>query len=260
MEASRITAVSNGTIKNVCLLKQKKERDEKGLFLVEGAKMLSEAVSSNMSVKEIFATEKAYSENKDLISSAKAIEYIVSDNVMDKLSEWTTPQGIVCVIEKKHFSTEDIRTDKKVFLLILDGVSDPGNIGTIVRTSEAAGIDAIITTEGTADCFQSKALRASMGSIFRVPVIEAENRDKLIDFLKSKGISVVATSLKGENIFDFDIKDRSLAVVFGNEANGISNEFSANADCLVKLPMEGKVESLNVAISAGIIMYLLHIK
>ncbi len=257
MSVTYITSTANATVKNACLLKQKKERDERGTFLIEGIKMLGEAVSSGMEIVRVFATEDVYKENAELIDGASGELYVVSDAVLEKISEWKTPQGVIAEVRRKLRNYEEILKKDKLFMLVLDGVQDPGNIGTIIRTSEAAGIDLIVTTEGTADCFQPKALRASMGSAFRIPVSEGFSSEELIAELKKNKITVGATSLQGKNIYEADTTAKKLALVFGNEGNGISEAFSKNADLLLRLPMHGKVESLNVAVSAGIIMYLL---
>lgn len=260
MMVSNITSASNPSVKEACELKQKKTRDEIGKFLIEGAKMLSEAVSSGVEVDSVFVTEVAYSENKDLIDSIGIKKlYVVTDNVLSKLSEWKTPQGIVAVVNKPKWNEDDFFKRDKLFSLVLDGVSDPGNIGTIIRTSEAAGINCIFTTQGTADCYQSKALRASMGSIFRIPVFENFEKCGIIYRLASNGIKTLTTSLNGNDVKDFSVDFKKLAVVLGNEGAGVSDEFIKSADALVRLPMEGKVESLNVAVCAGIIMYMLKI-
>ncbi len=259
MNIKYITSTANALIKDTCLLKQKKTRDERCVFITEGMKMLSEALSSGTDVQEIFVEESIFNDNR-LYFEKSGIEniYITNNAVIEKLSDWKTPQGIVSINKKKEKNINDFLKKENTFFIILDGVSDPGNIGTIVRTSEAAGVTAIITTPGTADCFQPKSLRASMGSIFRLSVFENIEKYDIIYNMREHSIPIVATSLKGENIFDFNIEKSKAAVVFGNEGQGISDEFYNNSDMLVRLPMEGNVESLNVAVSAGIIMYLIH--
>lgn len=256
MNVTHITSTSNAAVKNANALKQKKYRDEQNLFAVEGLKMLREAVSAGMNIMQIFVLDEIYSENKAFFDNIDTEEiYITNNAVIEKISDWKTPQGIVSIISRKNYDINGILSKDSVFAVILDGVSDPGNVGTIIRTAEAAGVDAVITTGSAADCFQPKALRASMGSIFRVPVFENLEKCDIIYKIKSHGIRIVSTSLSGENMFGCDISKNKNALVFGNEAAGISKEFRENSDLLVKLPMEGKVESLNVAVSAGIIMY-----
>lgn len=260
MTVLNITSTSNPVVKEVCELKQKKARDESSKFLIEGMKMLTEAASSGIVVDSVFVVEKMFEENKQFFESLSLQKiYTVSDNVLAKLSEWKTPQGVVAVVKKPEWNEDDFFKKDKLFSLVLDGVSDPGNIGTIIRTSEAAGIDCIFTTKGTADCYQSKALRASMGSIFRIPVFENFEKCGIIYKLASNGIKTLTTSLNGEDVKSFFMDEKKLAVVLGNEGAGVSDEFILNADALVRLPMEGKVESLNVAVCAGIIMYMLKI-
>ncbi len=261
MTVSEITSTSNSVVKDACRLKQKKDRDESGLFLIEGAKMLREAVSSDMEVSDVFVEKSEYEAHREYFDTLDIQHlFVVSRQVIEKISEWKTPQGICAVVRKKEYSIDECLAGDSVFVLVLDGVSDPGNIGTIVRTAEAAGVKCIITTAGTADCYQSKALRASMGSIFRIRVFENFEKCGIIYKLKSNGIKIVSTSLAGQDVFDFDMRSKKVAAVFGNEGAGISDEFIQDADVLLRLPMEGRVESLNVAVSAGIIMYMIKMK
>lgn len=258
---TEITSTANAVVKEVCLLKQKKIRDIERKFIIEGMKMLSEAVSSDMEIESIFAEKSVYEEQRSFFDGLNTERlYVVSSAVIDKISEWKTPQGICAVVKKKEYSLNDCIKGNSVFVLVLDGVADPGNIGTIIRTSEAAGVDCVLTVNGTADCYQSKALRASMGSVFRIPVFENLEKCDIIYMLKENGIRLLSTSLAGEDVFDFNFDSRKIAAVFGNEGSGIEQEFIDNADMLVRLPMSGNVESLNVAVSAGIIMYMIKMK
>ncbi len=259
MNISYITSTSNATVKNVNALRQKKNRDEDGVFVIEGIKLLYEAFSAGVKIKSVFAEEKVFKANEAFISSVNAdAVYVVNEAVSQKLSEWKTPQGLVAVTEKPQFDIDTILLKDEAFILVLDGVGDPGNIGTMVRTAEAAGVDAIITAEGTADCFGAKALRASMGSIFRIPVFENFKKCDIIYTMRSKGFAIAATSLDGDNVLEAAASHKKIAAVFGNEGSGISDEFIEGADMLLRLPMAGRVESLNVAVSAGIIMYMLN--
>lgn len=259
MGISRITSTSNATVKNTVALKQKKYRDEQGLLLLEGLKMLGEASRAGLDIKSVFVLEDIYEQNKELLETVGADDiYMVSTAVLEKISDWKTPQGIAAIAKKPEWSIDELLTASDAFVIILDGVADPGNIGTIIRTSEAAGVSAVITTQGTADCFQPKALRASMGSAFRIPVFENFEKCDIIYKMQLNGFSIVATSLQGSNISSGLVVKRKTAAVFGNEGAGISREFAENADMLVRIPMAGEVESLNVAVSAGLIMYMLN--
>lgn len=259
MGVSLITSTSNTAVKNAAALKTKKFRDEQGVIAVEGLKMLREAILASVKIRSIFVLEEIYEAETDLLGSAGADNiYIINRAVAEKISDWKTPQGIITIADKPSGDFEKLMRDKDAFVVVLDGVADPGNIGTIIRTSEAAAVSAVITTKGTADCFQPKALRASMGSVFRIPVFENYEKCDIIYNMKKNGFTVVSTSLEGNCIArDFEIQNKT-AVVFGNEGAGISKEFVESSDMLVKLPMAGRVESLNVAVSAGIVMYELN--
>lgn len=256
-----ITSTANSAVKDVCKLKQKKVRDIENKFIIEGMKMLSEAVLSGIEIDCIFVQKNEYLKNRTFFDELQSEKlYVVNDAVIEKISEWKTPQGVCAVVKKSKHELEEYMSKDTAFVLVLDGVSDPGNIGTMIRTSEAAGVDCVITVNGTADCYQSKALRASMGSIFRIPVFENFEKCDIIYILRKHGIKLLSTSLDGEDVFDFDFHTDKIAAVFGNEGSGIEQEFVDKADMLVRLPMSGSVESLNVAVSAGIIMYMIKMK
>lgn len=240
-----LTSKNNPLIKETASLKDKKGRKELGLFLVEGGKMALECLKSDFEIERVFVAESYDGE----LPFAEELLVRVSDDVLRFLSDEKTPQGIVCRVRVPDVSPK-LRAGKR---LLLDGVADPGNVGTILRTANAAGYDAVYLTEGCADPFSPKSVRASMSGVFFTPVYRGE-RAELLTLLQ--GAPLIVADMAGENVFEFaPPKDFTLAI--GNEANGISQAVSSAATHTVKIPMRETQESLNAAISAGIIIYVL---
>ena len=192
----------------------------------------------------VYVSETFLKENGELVKEKKY--QIVSDQVFKKISDTVTPQGIDYIIEK--------RNKEKSCIVVLDRLQDPGNMGTIVRTGEAAGISGIIMSKDSADIYNPKVIRSTMGSIFRVPFAIVDDLAAAVDTLKDNGITTYAAHLKGE-LYNSGSLTKDCALLIGNEARGLSEEISAKADKLIKIPMHGKVESLNAAIATAILMY-----
>lgn len=249
-----ITSISNQRIKNVMsLISSSKARREQGKYVVEGQKMFLEAPSRY--VEEVYVSEsyeKSPEGKKALIG--KTYE-IVSDTVFKKMSDTVTPQGVMCMLDKAKYSFDDLINKKSLRILVLEGVQDPGNLGTMLRTSEAAGFNFILADKNTVDVYNPKVIRSTMGSIFRIPVIYTNNLLDDIDKLKSAGVKCYAAHLKGSNNYSDVEYPEKTAVFIGNEGKGLSDEISEKADTLVKIPMAGKVESLNAAIAAALMMF-----
>lgn len=264
-----ITSNSNNRIKHVTsLISSKKERMNSGTFVVEGTRMFLETPIED--VKEVYISESFYDrihggdESKlsglmlDRLRKLNNTGYeIVSDDVFKKMSDTVTPQGILCVVNIKKNNIEDIieSFDGSVKAIALEGLQDPGNMGTIVRTAEAAGISFILAGANTVDVYSSKVVRSTMGSIFRVPIIYSDDLYEDINFLKEKEICVYAAHLSGTKSYrDVEYSDRSL-ILIGNEGAGLTDKATDMADMLVKIPMQGQVESLNASVAAAILMF-----
>ncbi len=251
-----ITSKENELIKNVKKLKEKKYRDEEGMFLIEGAKIVEEAILENALVKYIFVCDELKDSNSDellkkieLVSNEREI-ITVSKKVFEEISDVKNPQGIAAVISKNNNKEIDLTQD---FFLLLDGIQDPGNIGTIIRTADSLNIKQIIVSNNTVDVYNPKVLRSTMGAIFRVNVIYTDLVN-VIDNLKENGIKVYATDLKTDkSIYDVDYK--KAAVVIGNEANGVSIDVLDASTERIKIPMLGKTESLNASVATSVILY-----
>ena len=182
---------------------------------------------------------------------------IVDDKVFKSLSDTVTPQGVLCLISMKDWSLEEILEGvKNPLLMILEDLQDPGNLGTIIRTGEGAGITGVILSRTSVDVFNPKVIRSTMGSVYRVPVLYVDSIEKeVLSVLKTHGITTYAAHLKGKNNYDQEDYGKGAAFFIGNEGNGLTDSLTACADTLIKIPMEGQVESLNAAMASGILMY-----
>ncbi len=240
-----LTSKNNPLVKETAALKEKKARKEQGMFLVEGRKMAVECQRSDFEIDRVFVAESYAGDNP--FAEEKTV--YVSDDVFRFLSDEKTPQGILCRIK---IPTRAL-TAPKGKCLLLDGVADPGNVGTIIRTANAAGYEEIYLTEECADPYSPKSVRASMSGVFFTKIYRG-NRTEILSVLAETPI--VVADMAGENVFSFAPPKR-FALAIGNEANGISDMVQERATHTVKIPMQSTQESLNAAISAGIIMYVL---
>ncbi|MBQ8322431.1 MAG: RNA methyltransferase [Clostridia bacterium] len=240
-----LTSKNNPLIKETAALKEKKGRKQMGLFLVEGVKMARECFKSELETERVFLAESFVGE----LPFAEEKTVRVSDDVFRFLSDEKTPQGVLCRVKIPALPLESPRKS----CLFLDGVADPGNLGTIVRTANAAGYKEIYLTETCADPYSPKSVRASMSGVFFTKLYTG-TRAEILSVLD--GTPVIAADMHGENAFSF-VAPEKFALAIGNEANGISEETFKRANFTVKIPMESTQESLNAAVSAGILMYLL---
>ena len=286
-----ITSVNNQRVKEVANLKQKKYRTESGTFFAEGLRAVQEAVQY-ADVTELFYTEaeagrldevlkaagnvpadtKEKSENKKNANNnnagtakkrneaANGIRmYQVDEKVMAKLSDTKAPQGVLAVIRTPEQSLRQLRpgtaSDNNAPVIILDRVQDPGNLGTIIRTADAVGALGLILLEGCVDAYSPKVVRASMGSLFHLPVVQDVTAEEALTWCYRNGYEPAATALKNaQNVYKADIS-KKMAFLFGNEANGVAEELQAAAETRLFIPMTGLAESMNVAMAAGIILF-----
>ena len=251
-----ITSKDNEVIKNIRKLKEKKYRDQTNQYIVEGIKMIKEAITEEAVIKLIVVCEEnanSGSIDKKLLYEIAKYECIyVSKKVFDLISEVKTPQGILAVIEKDN--SEDKIDYKQDVIVVLDGIQDPGNLGTILRTIDSVGLNQVIVSKETADAYNPKVVRSTMGAIFRVNIIESDNLLDTLKNIKKHKYKVMATSLETENsIYDVDYTKKVL--VIGNEANGVSQDILDYADEKIKIPMLGKTESLNASVATAVILY-----
>lgn len=247
-----ITSVQNAQVKALQKrMKSSKLRNEDKLFLVEGMKMVSEALRYS-TVQQIYVSETFEGQEKFHVDVPVEI---LSDAVFKQVSDTVTPQGILAVVKMPEYSIELILKKEKLRLVLLENLQDPGNMGTIIRTAEGAGMDGIILGEGCVDLFAPKVVRATMGSLFRVPFYHAASFQNMLGQLQENGIKIIATDLQAiEHYRGIDYTKRC-GIVIGNESKGITKETRDRADQLVIIPMEGEVESLNASVAASLMMY-----
>lgn len=247
-----IQSMHNKVIKNAIALKAKKEREKTSLFTAEGERLVSEL---NGFIVKHYILSESYSRKADFSKFRNVPVYIAADNIFDKVSDTVNPQGILAVCQQKKYNQESILNVKNPFFLLVENLSDPGNMGTVIRTADAMGADAVFLSKGCVDVYNPKVIRAAMGSVFHIPVITECDFNEFLLILSAKNIPVTAAHLKG-NIYPCDVDfTKNAAILIGNEANGLTAWVSEMADNLVKIPMKGKAESLNAAVACSIMLY-----
>ena len=265
-----ITSMANGHIKQLRLLLEKsRARNREDLFVAEGIKMFAEAPVSK--IREVYYAEsftpKALPEVQEKLRKCRekgVLVETVSDEVFQKTADTKTPQGILFVMEQMQYSME-ILVEKAVkrykeggrepLFLLLEDIQDPGNLGTMLRTGEGAGVDGVIMSRGTVDIYNPKTIRSTMGSLYRVPFAYVEELADAIRLLQKNDIPVYAAHLRGERFFDELSYEGGSAFLIGNEGNGLKKETADLADLYLKIPMEGKLESLNAAVASALLLY-----
>lgn len=249
-----ITSTSNPQVKRLLQLQKKsKARNEEGVFVVEGLRMFAEVPHER--VEKVYASETFYNKKKQDFNWEQFSLEILSDNVFKHVSDTQTPQGVLCVVKQKKYDVETLLDRENPHFMVLDNLQDPGNLGTIVRTAEGAGVDAVFMSKDCVDIYNPKTIRSTMGSIYRVPTIYIEDTIKLLELFKERAIKSCAAHLDGKNTYDKEDYRTGTAILIGNEGNGLRDEVSEKADIWVRIPMEGKVESLNAAIAASVFMF-----
>ena len=281
-----ITSNKNEKIKNItALLSTKKERDKQGLFVIEGLRIFKDTLkTAPVYLKDIFVSEsflaghpceeileeyeeslKVYKDqNPDKAVKDELHIYAVKDSVFDNISKTVTPQGILCSVKKPEHDLEEILTEKPKIkkpdgnnskILILENIQDPGNLGTMLRTAEAAGVSGIVMSSDCADIYNPKVIRSTMGSVFRVPFVYVEDFLGTLKKIKESGIPVYAAYLHGGESVSGMRFDKKCAIMIGNEGKGLTDEAVKEADKRVFIPMAGQIESLNAAVAAAILLF-----
>lgn len=268
-----ITSTGNSRVRAVrTLVKKAKARKEQGQFIVEGARMFAELPKAQLEyafVSESFLKLlKQQGRDPDEFLKGKGCE-IVSDEVMNYMSDTQTPQGILAVARQRSCTLDEILKAAKASgsgdglkdggappqLLILETIQDPGNLGTILRAGEGAGVSAVVMNGGTADIYNPKVIRSTMGSIYRVPFVYTDDLLQAVNRLKGGGVRLFAAHLNGASDYDQEDYRTACGFLIGNEAAGLSDELAEAADCCVRIPMLGQVESLNAAVAASVLMF-----
>lgn len=251
-----ITSTSNARVKELLQLQKKsKVRNEQGVFLVEGIRMYQEIPQEQLVkvyVSETFV-DRHQAEIRS-ISDQRKLEYL-SDHVFQYVSDTKTPQGILCVVRQSSYHLADLLEAENAHLLVLDNLQDPGNLGTILRTAEGAGVTGVIISKESVDIYNPKVIRSTMGSIYRVPFVYAEDLKEVLGQFQAHGIRTYAAHLEGKNSYDKENYTKKTAFLIGNEGNGLRKEIADLADTWIRIPMQGQVESLNAAIATSVLMF-----
>lgn len=256
-----ITSSSNPKVKQVVQWQEKaKERRSAGVFLAEGFKMYEEAPTGD--ICQVYVSGQALEKAMAYPAVRRKLQETgyetVSEEVFRKISDTQAPQGLLCVVRQPRYSLEEMLQAACPLLVILENLQDPGNLGTILRTGEGAGVTGVILTGQTVDIFNPKVIRSTMGSIYRVPFVYVDDMAAAMEKLHKAGITAYAAHLQGEREYDSFSFREGTAFLIGNEGQGLSRELASLADTYLKIPMEGQVESLNAAVAASLLLYEAH--
>lgn len=255
---SMITSTANAKVKRLAGLQKKKRlREEEGIFLAEGLRMFREVPKDRLC--EVYVSEAFYKKEKtaleNVLEGTGIRPEFLSDHVYEHVSDTKTPQGVLCVIKRREGRLDEMLGDRCPFLLVLDNLQDPGNVGTILRTAEGAGVTGVILGRDSADIYNPKTIRSTMGSVYRVPFCYAEDIPGVLDRINGAGIATFAAHLEGKLDYDEPDYRRPCAFLIGNEGNGLRDETAEKAEEYIRIPMLGQVESLNAAIAASVLMF-----
>lgn len=252
-----ITSSQNLRIKSIASLHNKKERDEKSEFLIEGKKELELARISGIEIKELLVCTEILDPNF-FAKFSKTPTVYCSKNVFAKVAIRENSCGIIAIAKKSKKSLDYLEKilekQKNPCFVIIEGVEKPGNIGALLRTVDASGCDALIVADGCSDVFSPNVVRASLGALFTVPVVFASSQ-KTIDFCKQHNIQMIATVVDAKKTYTSVDMTKAIAIVLGAEHEGLQSQFKKNCQEQVHIPMKGSIDSLNVSITAGIMMY-----
>ena len=251
-----ITSKDNEFVKHVKKLKEKKYRDQSQEFIIEGIKLVKEAIEEKANIKQIIICDNCEGTGiipKDLMYEIAKYNCIyVTENILKTMSDVNAPQGIMAIIGRNN-KEKDIDYSQDI-IVALDDIQDPGNLGTILRTVDSIGLKQILVSKGTADCYNPKVVRSTMGAIFRIKIIECEDLEQTLKETQKNNFKLVVSSLQTNNSL-YDINFDKKVIIIGNEANGVEPQIQKMADEKIKIPMLGKTESLNASVATGIILY-----
>ncbi|WP_353892653.1 RNA methyltransferase [Proteinivorax hydrogeniformans] len=251
-----ISSKDNPLIKKILLNKKKGKKSKENFYLAEGERFVHEIAEKTPNLIEKLLLQdgmiKKYEKLLNSFSNDKIIT--ISDNLFNTISSTDTTQGIAALVQRPDFKIEDL---SKGNYIVIDRVQDPGNLGTIIRTAVASGVDGMLLLKGTVDIFNDKVLRATMGALHNIPIVYDLDLNDLKEFISNRELTLIKSDLEGEYWGDVDLPNRNYCLVVGNEANGISTSVQKMPGVSVKLPIYGEIESLNVAVAAGIMLYKL---
>jgi len=253
-----ISSAGNKQVKFVnALLKKSRTRREEDLFVAEGLRMCAEIPHGRIHTLYLSESFAHTPEGEKLAQGVGRVE-LVADEVFGALSDTKTPQGVLALVRQYHYTAEEVcrgKDGRPAMLMVLERLQDPGNLGTILRAGEGAGVTGILMDSQTVDIYSPKVIRSTMGSVLRVPFAYTDDLSAELDRVKACGVKLFAAHLKGERAYDCEDYTGSMGFLIGNEASGLSDGIAAKADAYVRIPMEGQVESLNAAVAASVLMF-----
>ena len=251
-----ITSKNNQVYKLFQKLQTKKYRDKQELYLIEGENLIQEALSEGAIIQKTVISRSCAHRLKDTAEKLNGDVFVVEDSLFKNIAQTKTSQGVIAAVRRPVVSPEDIvGSGGPGNFVVLDRLQDPGNIGTIIRTADAAGYDLVIAVKGTADVFSPKTVRAAAGSLFRIPVLFVDTEEELLRFTRAAGKKLTAASPSGSRYYYEEDLSRDIALIVGNEGNGVSRSLMEKADMKSRIPMSGTIESLNASVAAAILMY-----
>jgi len=245
-ETNKISGMHNEVVKLAASLEQKKFRDKTGLFLIEGKKPLEEAIKAGIEIEKVFSLKEENIEAKE--------KFLVTKEVLKKISTTKTPPEIVAVAKKKEYEFEKLNGKT---ILLLENIKDPGNLGTIIRTASALGVHLIILSGECVDLYNPKVIRSAVGNLFRVPIVEENDFEKISrQFRNHKFIGTILDPEKNPTDLKMTNFKMPVVIMFGSEAEGLSDKAAEYVHEYVKIPLQNEVESLNISVCVGIVLYL----
>ena len=258
MGMEKITSTANPQVRQLIQLQKKARlRKEEDVFTVEGIKMYQEVPMDRL--VHSYVSESFFQRQPELFHGREKTTTLLSDRVFESVSDTKTPQGILCLVRQSHYTLTELMPEKgqgiPPLIMALENLQDPGNLGTVLRTAEGAGVTGILMSSGCVDLYNPKVIRSTMGSIYRMPFFVADDFHAAIRELKGHGVRWYAAHLKGEDSYDRQDYRQPTGFLIGNESRGLSDETAELADCYIRIPMCGRVESLNAAVASAILMY-----
>lgn len=257
-----ISSLANPQVKNLCaLMKKSKLRRENHCFVAEGIKMFLEAPAEQ--IEKVYLSEQILQECKikEIPEKLKELEQLhisvelLADSIFKSVSGTVSPQGVICIVRQRDYDLDQLLLHENPLFLVLEDLQDPGNLGTIMRTAEGAGVTAVLMSRGTVDLFNPKTIRSTMGSVYRVPYLYVESLEDALLQLAKADIQIIASSLQDSVDYTRLSYQKGTAFLIGNESAGLSDALSKKANARIKIPMQGNVESLNAAVAAAILIY-----
>lgn len=252
--AKYIESAQNRLIKRLHGLKLRKNREKEQVFVAEGIRFVSE-IPKDWAV-ECYVVSASYAAAYDMTElEGRAEVYVLPDSLFADAAETENPQGILAICGRNAYDMGEIMEKRNAFFLLAEEMNDPGNLGTVIRTADACGVDAVFLSKGSVDLYNPKTLRATMGSVFHIPVFQNVSLEEMAQRMQEKGIPLYAAHLQGRQYpYSLNLR-RACAFLIGNEARGLSEEAAALCDSYVKIPMPGQAESLNASVAAAVLLY-----